>query len=560
MKAAVLASLVIGLLACGKVKGDPGDDGPDASEDPCAAPNVCECLAASEDTDCGTHEYCETGGPGRTCECVAGYTRGTGTGCVFTGTLQDPGFAAATNPPWTVANGALLNSTAVGGIDPGEATYLPSALCGLAHVKQTVDMPSFRKAEPLVLVLSYKNEFNFMQFDRVSMGVSLGGGWFPLPNFFDALFHTTRICLPEGGFAPAATTGRGAPVTFAFGPYEKPIRCPNSSVNNFAVDHVSIVLANPGECSAVQGQGINFDAESTGGWTFTTTGSSTSGFGNGIGAGGTKAAFVTLGARCDSAFMTTQFNVPLVANPAFEMFMGSNVGANASVDFGDGLFQLSVPSGSSTTVRTCLPPSLRGQAMNLRFSLNGGSGLCAQILNHQVFADNVRVVDDPACAAVTNFSNVGFEQGGVAFGSFASVSTSTSAATVKNTAGQAHSGTRFLAVESFGRCTSSGLRMLPTVPAAVGANGPAITFFANVGVNPDASTNVFTNGVSTVLVEGGGYQKRTVCLDPLFIGRPQPVTISHNGGSGLCDNSNYVVQSVLVDTIEVTNDPICPAQ
>ena len=189
-----VALSIVALAACGKVQ----DNTPDA--DPCAV-NECVCTTATEDTDCGVHEYCEVGGPGRTCECVAGYTRGA-SGCVFTGTIQDAAFMQPS--VWTPVNGALLNPTAVGSVDAGEASFLPSALCALAAVKQTVDMPSFRKAEPLVLELSYKNQPNFQQgFDQVLMGVSFGGaGWSPLQAFNDPNFHSLRICMPEGGYAP----------------------------------------------------------------------------------------------------------------------------------------------------------------------------------------------------------------------------------------------------------------------------------------------------------------------------------------------------------------------
>jgi hypothetical protein len=560
MKVAVFVSLVVGLLACGKVQGNlpdaNGDD--DAPPDPCAAPNVCECEVATEDSDCGVHQFCEASASGRTCECVAGYTRGNDGLCLFTGTVQDSAFRETDK--WTPVNGALLNTTAVGAIDPGEASFLPSALCGLAHVRQDVEMPSLRKSEPLVLVLSYRNQIDFNNFDSVLMGVSLGGGWFPLPFFNDANFRTTRLCLPEGGYAPAATSGRGAPVTLAFGPYQKPSRCPNSTVTNFAIDHVSIVKANPGECTGTPGQGINFDAEGQGGWTFTTSGSSSGGFANGLGVGGSRAAQVTLGARCDSAVMATSFDVPSVANPMLEMFVGTRPGTNGTVSFGENLLTMALPSGSSTTLRLCLPPSLRGQTMGMRFSMSGGSGSCAEILNHQVFADNVRVIDDPTCASADGYTNLGFEHAGQAFGSFGLKGSSTADAIVRTSANLAHSGTRYLSLESNGRCSSSGLTLLVTVPAAVGTAGPALTFFANVGNNPDASTRVIADGVNLLLPEGGGYRKHTVCLSPLFTGRPQIVQISHNGGSGLCDNSNYPQQTALIDSIEVTTDPGCAAQ
>lgn len=557
--------------ACGSVSSEQPDAPPgdvdaatdaavDASidADPCAG-STCECTAATEATDCGAHEYCNVTATSRTCDCVAGYTAGVG-GCTWTGSVVDPEIMTTT--AWTVANGALLNPTAVGGLDAGEVTFVPSSLCSVGSAQQTITMPTFAKAEPLVLELSYKNQVDFNSFDRALMGVSFDGGWSPFGNFNDANFHTVRVCLPEGGYAPAGTPGAGGPVKLALGPYLAPDRCPNSTVTNFAIDHAKIVPATAGECGTTPGQGVNFDAESTGGWTFTVSGSSTGNFVAGAGAGGSRGAQLKLGARCDSAVMETWFNVPRVANPALEMFVAAGPGANAFIMFGHSLYSTqAAPAGTSRTFRACLPPSLRGQTMPMRFSLSGGSGLCSQILDQTVTADNVKVVDDPACATNAGFTNVGFERVGDVFGAFGTVSSSTATATVRTDMANAHGGSAYLALESQGRCSSSGFTMLPTVPMAAGTSGPALKLFAKAGVNPDASTTISTRGGTALTVtEGGGYAPYTVCLNPRFVGRPQPVFVSHQGGSGLCDNSNYTPQSVFIDDVEVTTDPSCPAQ
>lgn len=557
MKTAVLVVLLSGVVACGKVV---SPDGGDAGGDPCASA-ACVCTTATEDADCGAHEYCETGGPGRSCQCVAGYTKGA-SGCVWTGSIQDT--AVKTMTAWTPTNGALLNPTAVGGLDPGEAAFLPSALCGLASIKQTFDMPSYRKAEPLVLELSYKNQLVFQQsFDSVLTGVAFGSGRSPLPNFGDAQFHTARLCVPEGGYADGATTGKGAPVTLALGPYQQPTACPNSMITNFAIDHVAVVPANAGECGTKPGFGPNWDAEGSSGWKFTVSGSGTSsgGFVGGLGVGGTRAAQITLGQRCDGAVMETTFNAPSSANPALDMFVGTAAGSVGSISIGGGLVTMAAPAGgTSTTLHMCLPPSLRGQTMTMAFSANGGAGVCNAQLNMRVFADNVRVVDDPACGTDSGFTDLGFEQGGTPLGVFGSGGTTPADAIVR-TGAAAHSGTHYLSLESRARCSSSGYTMLVTVPPSVGTAGPALTLFANVGVNPDAATFVRpAGGTGVTLTEGGGYQKYTVCLNPRYVGRPQPVTISHSGGSGVCDTTNYTQQNALIDDIAVTTDPACPAQ
>jgi hypothetical protein len=398
----------------------------------------------------------------------------------------------------------------------------------------------------------------------VLTGVSFGGtGWFPLRNFNDANFHSVRICLSGGGYAPDDTVGKGAPVKFRLGPYQQPAACPNSTIANFAFDHFNIVSANAGECGTALGEGVNFDAESAGGWTFTTSGGSAGAFINGLGVGGTKAARINMAANCDTAQMETFFNVPDVANPALDFFVGFNAGANGIIRMGANLINVTPPaSGTSSTIHMCLPPSLRGQTTNITYTVNFVNGIaCGTAENHQIFSDNVRVVDDPACASAGNYANAGFEEGNVPFGAFGSKSTSTADAVIRSVPGEAHGGTKYLSLESNGRCSNSGYNMLPIVPPSSGANGPALKFFAKVGANANATTTVRAFNVPTqTLTEGVGYVQYIVCLNPLFVGHPQLVTIAHDGGSGLCDNSNYVRQDALIDDIEVTTDASCPAQ
>lgn len=510
----------------------------------------------TESTDCGTHEFCNVTSAGRTCDCVAGYTDGV-SGCVWTGTIQDPAFATSTG--WTPVNGALLNTTAAGGLDPGEVSFVASALCGLGYVEQTFDMPPFEKAEPLVLELSYKNQIDFMNFDSVYTGVSFGGRWTALPYFNDAAFHTARICLGSAAYAASGTSGRGAPVTLALGPYLEPDGCPSTTITNFAIDRAAIVVANAGECGTEPGRGPNHDAEGADGWTFQRAGngSSSAGFASGAGAGGTRGARLLLNQRCDSVSMATSLNVLDTANPALEMYVASSAGSNPSATLSTNA-GLRLVSGTSGTVRACLSPAHRGTTLPISFRLSGGSGVCADVLNHSLVVDNVQVVDDPACASSEYLANPGFEHPGNTFDWTAAT---TSTVVVRQGAAQAHGGSRYLAMDATARCASASARFSFVVPPPAGAQGPAVTLWANVGVNPDASTSIFVNEHNSMpLPEGGGYQKATYCLNPKYAGRTLTLSLSHYGGSGACNNQNYGTQSAAFDDVEVTTDASCPAQ
>lgn len=572
MKRLALGSLALLLISCGDNLTEP----PDPPE-PCR-PGLCECTLATEEADCGAHQYCDVNAAGSrgTCQCVAGYTNGGGDDCVWAGVIRDPAITRASE--WTGVNGATIEPDLPGELDPGEARFTGEALCRLASIEQTVEMPAFAKAQPLMLELSFKNQ-SYIGFppgtgaDWTLMGASFGGtGWTPLPVFRDPFFHRLRICLPEGGFAPRGTPGAGAPVTFAFGPYQQPTICPSSPIDQFTIDHVNIVAAGPGECGTAHGEGPGFDAERTEGWLFESSPGQTAGFASGIGVGGSRAARVGLTRPCAWARMETRLDVPAVGHPALEMFVGASAGARPYLYFGGQYAHVfamqvfdTIPAAATTrTVRMCLPPSLRGQVLPLSFGLESYAvdNSCSIEIDHHFYVDDLRVVDDPACGAGEHLSNAGFEHSGPALGATVYENRPGSLAVVRSAPGQAHGGTQYLALESRQRCTFTYHSLLPTVPVPSGGAGPALKFFANVGVNSDALTLVRERGrPHQVLAEGGGYQPYTLCLNPVYAGRPQLVSFVHHGGSGEpCDGTGYGVQAALLDSFEVTTDPACPAQ
>ena len=343
------------------------------------------------------------------------------------------------------------------------------------------------------------------------------------------------------------------------GPYGKPRACPSSAVQ-FGIDHAAIVVANAGECGPKPGVGPNNDAEGSTGWTFSTSGSSFGGFAAGIGQGGTKAARVVLVHRCEGASMSTTINVPSTPNPALDFFVGSSAGTSGSITIGS-TAQLRLPENTTTTIHTCLPPSLRGQVAAFALNINSGSGACADVLNYAAWVDNVKVVEDPACGTTDALTNPGFEQGGTAFGAYSYAGNSgNDGQTAIKTGMVAHGGTHYFEIDSLARCSGEGITVFPTVPASNGTAGPALTFFAQATANPNATTTGRTpSGSSVTVSEGTGWMPYTVCLDPLFLGRPFPVTIAMDGGSGQC-SSTGITESTFVDDLAVTTSSMCPAQ
>src|SRR6185503_167478 len=110
-----------------------------------------------------------------------------------------------------------------------------------------------------------------------------------------------------------------------------------------------------------------------------------------------------------------------------------------------------------------------------------------------------------------NITNPGFEQGNLPFGTSGERNTATANAVIVTNAALAHSGQRALALQSQGRCATATYTLMPIVPPANGAAGPALTFFAGTGAsanaNAESSVVALGGGTSITIAEGVGYQK-----------------------------------------------------
>ena len=122
-------------------------------------------------------------------------------------------------------------------------------------------------------------------------------------------------------------------------------------------------------------------------------------------------------------------------------------------------------------------------------------------------------------------------------------------------AGRAHTGTGLLELVATHACDNGSATSSIRVPAPTATEGPALKFWANVGVNPNTTTRV--TGVAADLPEGGGWQEHTGCLDPALAGRPAAISVGMYGGSGLCGGTAFT-ESALFDDFRVTTDPSCP--
>ncbi len=539
------------MVACGSphsaIVDAPPVDGSDAAvdatidADPCAG-GTCACAT---DNACGVHAYCNFTHPGSACACVAGYTD-AGAGCAWTGVVADPGFVDPT--AWTAARGAVVTPATTGiegELDPGNGSCTGAQACAMPALSQTVIVPPYDRAQPLVLVVSHAGY----------AAIGIGDAWHELdgqPGFY----QTNRICL--GGAAYAAGDARpGSPVQVAVQPLEKSSGCPGFGYA-FDVDRLDIVPANAGECPA-PGLMINGDAESTGGWTFKTYGDSIGGLTAGVGQAGTRGALAREVTNCGGTVMANDISIPATGTPALEMYWSATAGSYVPVELDlspdPGIHHYLTTlagTGTGTTTRWCLSDAMRGRVVTLRAltpSVNGVS--CQTVVDHQVVFDNVRVVDDPACAAAdTGFESGHAPAGGVFTPPFSSVDELVDATL-------AHTGQGVLRLQGNHGCGGATFEARPIVPASNATGGPALTFFYNVPNNPNSFIEARTIASAFTLTEGGGWTAATMCLDPAFVGRPFAVAFQLYT-SGTC-TASFPAESAYLDDLVIGNDASCPS-
>jgi hypothetical protein len=552
----VLVPLAAG---CGSVvsasdAGDPVDAGlPDA--DPCDEA-LCEC---DIDADCGSFEVCDTSGPGRLCVCAPAYAA-DGDSCAFAGAPADPGFTAP--DAWTSRAGhAVVDPNAPGDGDPGEGILAVDALCAFDALAQTFTMPPLDRAEPFRLAVTYKttdSSFGGAQ-------VTVGGASYDLPATNDE-YQTRRICLGARAY--------GGPVPFIAGAGGAPGNCDDEGPR-LTFDRVAIEVADPGECPE-PGTIVNGDFEADEGWTFTTTQSGTGEIVAGAGEEGSRAGVLTNVNRCSSATMTTRISAPAagtMAGQAIELFWTATAGSRVVAQVAGESFATLVGTGAPQQSRICLPSWVSGTGATLSFFFQRVSNnQCSTTLDASFTADNVRFVSEPACAG-GELVDPGFEQvadpdgPATAWGLQHGIVNDEigSDAELLDDPTRARTGSGVLLLTASNHCVnpdrdSNGARMSLIVPEADAVGGPAIRFFADVGVNPNSETRLrvdLARGPVHVMAEGGGYREGRLCLPPALAGRRVTARFSAGGLGGSC-SPPFGPEIAFIDDVEIGTDASCP--
>ena len=306
--ASFLAALwLVPMLACGAIAAR------DNLTDLCAeVSGVCECSPGGD--ECSELEVCITSGEDRVCACGPAYKEGPN-GCEFNSAPADPGFNDSA--VWTAEGSALIEETS-GDIDPGEAVFTGFSLCRLDSVSQQFPMPTSEGFQQLVAELNSVMVIPPLEFDRLRVGVQIGGGWNEVP--VEQQFVNQSLCLGEAVFGGGATQFRVVP-----GRASDRCTTSDSSFTQLRVDRLALRPAMEDECPPL-GKMNNPDMESDGGWTFATSGfrsaTATAGFAEGVGSDDSRAVRMTA-VECATTSATARISIPSATttpNTAIEFF------------------------------------------------------------------------------------------------------------------------------------------------------------------------------------------------------------------------------------------------
>lgn len=448
-------------------------------------------------TTCKPHEECSVNGQ---CSCTTGYVQENGN-CVFRGGPRDPSLS---NQPasWTLSGGASLDPQAATGFDPG-IVRLPAG----GSLSQLFDMPEARLAEPLALVIMTRDTCGPAPTVCPGPPATLEAGFAGASQQRSPArvgFEERRVCLGELSF------GKGAGLE---------LRAFNRELLLDRAGYVSdSTCPMPGEVR-------NGDFEGNEGW----VAQGNAEVASGLGTAGSRAARIG-GLACeDYGVLSGAVSVPAaLTSPALRFAQKGNAISARRMNVA-GAHLLGKPAYGLDTV--CLPAWSRGLAIPIAFGIDYAAPPCS---GATFIIDDVTLVSSPSCGQGFLFdgdfeSTISYWEFGNGGFLFSSNLDNNHSASVSN---QAYAWQTI------------------TVPPAVGAAGPAVTFtYSLSGERGDLSYDLTVAGKTLSLRSGDPKPPGRVCLPPARIGKS--FLLSFTGGPGA---------NAGVDDVKVGTDVVCPVK
>jgi len=561
------AALLAGLLSSGCGEAAVCADG--------FAEQMGRCVPACSDP-CGDHEFCDDTPEGGACKCAPGYG---GEPCEWVGVLDDP---ELTDPEiwFDTKNGATVVPLAEGlGGQLGVASFQSSVACSAGSVGQTVEMPRYELAEPLVASVRHRSR----QVDGVVVGY--GGVYRKLTGA--ALYpawSTERVCLGESAY--------GGRVRFDIAAAERAPNCFSAPNGIIEVDRFDVVPAVAGECPA-PGSVHDGDAEGREGfWRFrveqTGEGESEARIAPDLGEGGSSAAHIRRAPGSTKyAQMATQISVPAqttLPSPGLRFWHTASPGSLHEVQLGStpafrvtsGPFDVIFGDGVARTHTYCLPPRTHGGVFVLSFTTRDTAGSGSELI-----VDNVEIVSDSKCGTSSDVFDPTLDSApnrwpGADINSSPDSLFAESSIRVTNDSPLAQPpGSGVLELSYVDNKTELTAETWVRVPTPATEEGPILRFEANVpaepgvdlfwalgkGVDrPDCSGEPFCpdTPLSNAISLGGGWRDVPgVCLPAEWAGRWFRVRLALRPSDGPLEVFDPP-RSVLFDNFEVDTDPQCP--
>lgn len=508
-------------------------------------------LECDTDADCGAHEICRLAAPPTAvCECAAGYALGGGGECLWDGVIADPSFE--TTSVWAT-DGVIFNPIAEepGLVDPGLALFTADAMCRHATLRQTIEMPSLAAAEPLAVEINHKattdGEFGI----AVGAAIGFGDTWVEIaPSRND--WRTDRVCLGDASFDGS--------IDLSIGPAAV-LGCAGDQYL-LAIDHISIDVAEPGECPPVGGV-FNGDAEGAGGWQFSLDGSDSVGqFTEGVGESDSRAAEIRVVTTCQSA--TVAINVSPSSDPqgspALRLWWNDAPSSRHLLRLREQTLIALGDAPPAQAITSCLPLSTVGAVQRINATIDAPAP-CDQPTDVRLYLDSVDLIDEPACGTVADqqaagIFDPGFESAPLRPPFTANDGTFAVAKTLRDP-GTARTGAGVLELAVRTRCRVASYSPRVVAPPANPGEGPALTFFYNYADPSQTSARVSSLAGSTTLQPNGGWREGSVCLRPELGRRPQDVIFRLDGGPGTCDDEVVPAERLLLDDFTVISTPAC---
>ncbi|HTM44088.1 MAG TPA: hypothetical protein VL137_03985 [Polyangiaceae bacterium] len=473
----------------------------------------------------------------------------------FVPQVSDPDFATMT--AWSVNDGVTVT--------PGALTFSVAGICAHKPVTQKVLMPPLSCARPLTMTVDTTPN----DLDRVNFVLGFGGHWYP------QLFAGN----PRWTFCLGASASDGMQ-TLAFGGAVNPGFCPvvSGAMNSITFHHLSIEEDLDHACP-LPGTIRNGDFESGAAPWMLNTGNGIAELAPGQGEGDSVGARVATDRPCTKPSIRGVISLPssaMVPNPALRIWSNGPVNSVASVRIGprppDYLLGATyLPGqGSPAVSNICIPRWAQGTAQQFELALapTEYTEKCAAPRVQEFLFDGLSFVTDPACAADANVFDPGFEHAAdrsnnTAFWALQRYSDN-SASDVELVVDPtlAYSGKVAARFTGSSPCPIVNLSGGVTMPTPVGASGPALKFWYDASKASHLGLKATLGSLASAipLPATTGWKQVTACLDSRMATRPELLTFSleSKDGGGTCADT-FPTETVLLDDIELTVDPNCPA-